>query len=223
MAAIPLQQRVIMLFITMPGLHTGTPSSMRYDMSQLHEWADKGWNRCIRAVVLTLLVPCPETPEAFKDRMVGYDRESARRTQVLDDQSDYFDVDSNAWLSAEVCLALQAGASIVLCQFVTLSVLCTCCEFWPCQKLATCSPCAISMMTAWGLIPHNSRAGSVLAIPAAEARGRATSTAITRPCWPSIPLNAKLQHCSRHTCRSGSSSASKRLSYGPQRRPGADA
>ena len=45
---------------------------------------------------------CTETPAAFKDRMVGYDRESAKRTQVLDDQSDYFDVDSNAWLSAEV-------------------------------------------------------------------------------------------------------------------------
>ena len=47
---------------------------------------------------------CTESPTAFKDRMVGYDRESAKRTQVLDDQSDYFDVDSNAWLSAEVGL-----------------------------------------------------------------------------------------------------------------------
>ncbi|KAK9810597.1 hypothetical protein WJX73_003330 [Symbiochloris irregularis] len=49
-----------------------------------------------------------ESPTAFKDRMVGYDRESAKRTQVLDDQSDYFDVDSNAWLSAEERKQLKA-------------------------------------------------------------------------------------------------------------------
>ena len=48
-----------------------------------------------------------ETPEAFKDRMVGYDRDSAKRTQVLDDQSDWFDVDSNTWLSAEVCCLMH--------------------------------------------------------------------------------------------------------------------
>ena len=33
---------------------------------------------------------------------MGYDRESAQRTQVLDDQSDFFEVDANAWLSHEV-------------------------------------------------------------------------------------------------------------------------
>ncbi|KAJ9511486.1 hypothetical protein QJQ45_029846, partial [Haematococcus lacustris] len=35
----------------------------------------------------------------FKNRLVGYDRESAKRTAVIDDQSDYFEVDTNAWLT----------------------------------------------------------------------------------------------------------------------------
>ena len=51
-----------------------------------------------------------ETPTAFKDRMVGYDRDAAKRTRVLDDQSDYFDVDSNAWLSKDV-RPLHAGCN----------------------------------------------------------------------------------------------------------------
>jgi len=33
---------------------------------------------------------------------VGYDRNSAQRTRVLDDQSDFFEVDANAWLTREV-------------------------------------------------------------------------------------------------------------------------
>lgn len=36
---------------------------------------------------------------ALRDRLVEYDRHSAKRTNVIDDQSDYFAIDSNAWLS----------------------------------------------------------------------------------------------------------------------------
>lgn len=39
---------------------------------------------------------------AFKNRLVEYDRNAAQRTQVVDDQSDFFEIDSNAWLSPEV-------------------------------------------------------------------------------------------------------------------------
>ena len=39
---------------------------------------------------------------AFKDRLVEYDRNSARRTNVIDDQSDYFEIDTNAWLTDQV-------------------------------------------------------------------------------------------------------------------------
>eukprot|EP00803_Ostreobium_quekettii_P008314 evm.model.scf_263.6 EVM.evm.TU.scf_263.6 scf_263:53477-59707(+) len=37
----------------------------------------------------------------FKDRLVEYDRNAAKRTTVIDDQSDYFEVDSNVWLSEQ--------------------------------------------------------------------------------------------------------------------------
>jgi hypothetical protein len=40
---------------------------------------------------------------AFKNRLVEYDRNAEQRTRVMDDQSDYFEIDSNAWLSNEVC------------------------------------------------------------------------------------------------------------------------
>ncbi|GAX79653.1 hypothetical protein CEUSTIGMA_g7094.t1 [Chlamydomonas eustigma] len=42
-----------------------------------------------------------EAAHAFKDRLIEYDRESAKRTTVIDDQSDYFEIDSNAWLTDE--------------------------------------------------------------------------------------------------------------------------
>ncbi|KAH7365890.1 hypothetical protein KP509_18G051500 [Ceratopteris richardii] len=38
---------------------------------------------------------------AFKDRLVEYGRTSSQRTTVIDDQSDYFQIDDNAWLSEE--------------------------------------------------------------------------------------------------------------------------
>ena len=35
---------------------------------------------------------------------VDFDRNAAKRTNVIDDQSDFFEIDSNAWLSDEVTL-----------------------------------------------------------------------------------------------------------------------
>ena len=52
---------------------------------------------------------------------VDYDRNAAKRTSVIDDQSDFFEIDSNAWLSDEVrpcCHARehpQAAFPAVLC------------------------------------------------------------------------------------------------------------
>lgn len=40
--------------------------------------------------------------QAFKDRLVEFDRSAAQRTTVIDDQSDYFEIDGNAWLSDKV-------------------------------------------------------------------------------------------------------------------------
>ncbi|OAE30814.1 hypothetical protein AXG93_857s1170 [Marchantia polymorpha subsp. ruderalis] len=37
--------------------------------------------------------------EEFKNRLVEYDRSSAARTTVIDDQSDYFQIDGNTWLT----------------------------------------------------------------------------------------------------------------------------
>lgn len=37
----------------------------------------------------------------FKDRLVDYDRNAAERSTVIDDQSDFFEIDSNVWLSEE--------------------------------------------------------------------------------------------------------------------------
>ncbi|PIA62664.1 hypothetical protein AQUCO_00200582v1 [Aquilegia coerulea] len=39
--------------------------------------------------------------EAFSKRLVEYDRNSAARTTVIDDQSDYYEIDANSWLSTE--------------------------------------------------------------------------------------------------------------------------
>ena len=37
----------------------------------------------------------------FKDRLLSYDQNSSKRTSVYDDQSDFFLLDSNVWLSEE--------------------------------------------------------------------------------------------------------------------------
>lgn len=65
--------------------------------------------------VITSRVENPdETKEAdavaFKDRLVGYDRNAAQRTKVIDDQSDYFEIDSNTWLSQQERNELKARA-----------------------------------------------------------------------------------------------------------------
>ncbi|KAG4930018.1 hypothetical protein JHK82_047089 [Glycine max] len=39
--------------------------------------------------------------EAYAKRLVEYDRNSAARTTVIDDQSDYYEIDGNSWLSKE--------------------------------------------------------------------------------------------------------------------------
>lgn len=41
-------------------------------------------------------------PFLRQDRLVEYDRNAAKRTAVIDDQSDFFEIDSNAWLTPEV-------------------------------------------------------------------------------------------------------------------------
>lgn len=44
---------------------------------------------------------------ALKDRLVEYDRDSRKRTTVVDDQNDFFEIDTNAWLDPEVCQSLH--------------------------------------------------------------------------------------------------------------------
>lgn len=44
--------------------------------------------------------------EAYAKRLVEYDRDSAARTTVIDDQSDYFEIEGNSWLSKEVGISL---------------------------------------------------------------------------------------------------------------------
>lgn len=40
--------------------------------------------------------------EAYTKRLVEYDRNAASRTTVIDDQSDYYELEGNSWLSKEV-------------------------------------------------------------------------------------------------------------------------
>ncbi|XP_059290631.1 uncharacterized protein LOC132044155 [Lycium ferocissimum] len=42
-----------------------------------------------------------EVAEAYAKRLVEYDRNSAARTTVIDDQSDYYEIEGNSWLSKE--------------------------------------------------------------------------------------------------------------------------
>jgi hypothetical protein len=36
-----------------------------------------------------------------KERLVGYDRSAAKQTAIIDDQSDFFEIDYNIWLDAD--------------------------------------------------------------------------------------------------------------------------
>jgi hypothetical protein len=46
---------------------------------------------------------------ALRDRLVQFDREAAKRTTVLDDQSDFFEIDANAWLTGVCCVEESLG------------------------------------------------------------------------------------------------------------------
>ncbi|XP_075753593.1 activating signal cointegrator 1 [Pelodiscus sinensis] len=48
-----------------------------------------------------------ETAVKHKDKLLEFDRTSIRRTQVIDDESDYFATDSNQWLSKQERAVLQ--------------------------------------------------------------------------------------------------------------------
>ncbi|ESW27310.1 hypothetical protein PHAVU_003G190700 [Phaseolus vulgaris] len=50
---------------------------------------------------LPLLSDADAAAEAYAKRLVEYDRNSAARTTVIDDQSDYYEIDGNSWLSKE--------------------------------------------------------------------------------------------------------------------------
>lgn len=52
---------------------------------------------------VTSLTDAEVTAEAYAKRLVEYDRNSAARTTVIDDQSDYYEMEGNSWLSKEVC------------------------------------------------------------------------------------------------------------------------
>ena len=49
---------------------------------------------------------------------VHYDRNAAQRTNVIDDQSDYFEIDSNAWLTDQVGLVDVSGLACLSTQYV---------------------------------------------------------------------------------------------------------
>lgn len=48
-----------------------------------------------------LLSDAEAAAEAYAKRLVEYDRDSAARTTVIDDQSDYYEIEGNSWLSME--------------------------------------------------------------------------------------------------------------------------
>lgn len=49
-----------------------------------------------------LVTDAEAAAEAYTKRLVEYDRNSAARTTVIDDQSDYYEMEGNSWLSNEV-------------------------------------------------------------------------------------------------------------------------
>lgn len=65
------------------------------------------------------VTPLSETEaaaEAYAKRLVDYDRNAAARTTVIDDQSDYYEIEGNSWLSKEVCnYCIMITVTICLC------------------------------------------------------------------------------------------------------------
>lgn len=62
-----------------------------------------------------LLSDAEVAAEAYAKRLVDYDRNSAARTTVIDDQSDYYEIEGNSWLSMEVSNSLQSLMSKLHC------------------------------------------------------------------------------------------------------------
>lgn len=56
--------------------------------------------------------------EAYAKRLVEYDRNSAARTSVIDDQSDYYQIEGNSWLSNEVRQFRAASGNDAFSNFV---------------------------------------------------------------------------------------------------------
>lgn len=52
--------------------------------------------------VVMALTDAEAAAEAYAKRLVEYDRNAAARTTVIDDQSDYYEMEGNSWLSNEV-------------------------------------------------------------------------------------------------------------------------
>ncbi|XP_048137118.1 activating signal cointegrator 1 isoform X3 [Rhodamnia argentea] len=50
---------------------------------------------------MPVLTEAEVAAEAYAKRLVDYDRNSAARTTVIDDQSDYYEIEGNSWLSKE--------------------------------------------------------------------------------------------------------------------------
>ncbi|KAF8015006.1 hypothetical protein BT93_H0714 [Corymbia citriodora subsp. variegata] len=48
-----------------------------------------------------VLTEAEAAAEAYTKRLVDYDRNAAARTTVIDDQSDYYEIEGNSWLSKE--------------------------------------------------------------------------------------------------------------------------
>ncbi|XP_042044676.1 activating signal cointegrator 1-like [Salvia splendens] len=53
---------------------------------------------------LMVLTDAEAAAEAYAKRLVEYDRNAAARTTVIDDQSDYYEMEGNTWLSNEVSI-----------------------------------------------------------------------------------------------------------------------
>lgn len=81
---------------------------------------------------------------AFKDRLVEYDRHAQKRTTVIDDQSDFFEIETNAWLTEEVS---TAGGCVMLLRHAVLHLRC---EVVGCIRFA-CWSCFI--WSYWLTVP----------------------------------------------------------------------
>lgn len=67
-------------------------------------------------VSVPVLTESEAAAEAYAKRLVEYDRNSAARTTVIDDQSDYYEIEGNSWLSKEVVSSLKSSSLQRNCQ-----------------------------------------------------------------------------------------------------------